>query len=206
MRTSKPISTISYNSQEFLVSKLDELVRNHKISDYMFINHFAEEDEKKNHIHLWIKPNTLLDTMKIQEFFRELDPEKPLKPKGCIDFRLGEIDDWILYNMHYEPYLASKGESRQFHYSRDDFVYCDEDTFDFNYNHALKGSEWAKRNQILEMLNDSMITPSDLILNGTIPLNMASQLNAFEYMKRRYPSLDRGSHKNHENNEFAQAE
>lgn len=197
MRTSKPIATISYNSQDFLVHQLDELIKNHKICDYMFINHFAEEDEKKNHIHLWIKPNTLLDTMDLQKHFTEINPSNPTKPFKCIDFRLSQVDDWILYNQHYEPYLASKGESRKFHYTRDDFVYNDEDTFDDLYNHAFKGSDWAKRNQILEALAQGQMNPTQLILNGTVPLNMASQLNSFKYMQTHY-GLDRGSHLNHE--------
>lgn len=197
MRTSKPIATISYNSQEFLVQQLDVLVKNHKICDYMFINHFAEEDEKKSHIHLWIKPNTLLDTMDLQHHFTELNPSNPTKPFKCIDFRFSDVDDWILYSQHFEPYLASKGESREYHYTRDDFVYNDEDTFDDLYNHAFKGSEWAKRNQILQALSEGQNNPISLILNGTVPLNMASQLNSFKYMQTHY-GLDRGGRPNHE--------
>ena len=198
MRTTKPISTISYNSQEFLFQKLDELIRNHKISDYMFIFHKAEEDEKKDHVHLWIKPNTLLDTMDIQAFLHEYDPTNPLKPLKCIDFRIThDTDEWILYNQHYGSYLASKGESREFHYSREDFCYHDEDTFDDLYLHAFKGSKWAKQNQILEQLTSGQITPVELINNGTIPLNMATQLNAYKYMQTHY-GLDRGGRDNHE--------
>ena len=197
MRTSKPIATISYNSQEFLVHQLEELIKKHKISDYMFINHFAEKDEKKNHIHLWIKPNTLLDTMDFQKHFIELDPQHPLKPFKCIDFRVSAVDDWILYCQHYKAYLASKGESREYHYTKDDFVYYDEDTFDELYNHAFKGSEWAQRNQVLQALKDGQADPTKLILNGTVPLNLASQLSAFKYMQNHY-GLDRGGRKNHE--------
>lgn len=198
MRTSKPIATISYNSQEFLVAKLEELVKNHKISDWMFINHFAEADEKKDHIHLWIKPNTLLDTMDLQKHFLELDLKNPTKPLKCIDFRLSQVDDFILYTQHYEPYLASKAESREYHYARDDFVYCDEDSFDDLYNHAFKGSDWAKRFQILQQLRENTIDPAALILNGTMPLNMAANLNAFKYLQSHYSGLDRGDHKGHE--------
>ena len=197
MRTSKPISTISYNSQEFLVTKLDELVKNHKICDYIFINHFAEEDESKNHIHLWIKPNTLLDTMDLQKFLTELNPAEPQKPFKCIDFRASSIDDWILYSQHFEPYLASKGECREFHYTKDDFIFCDEDSFNDLYNHAFKGSEWARRNQILQSLVEGSASPTSLILSGIVPLNMASQLNAFKYMQTHY-SLDRGGRDGHE--------
>lgn len=200
MRTSKPIATISYNTQEFLVNQLDALIRNHKISDYMFINHFAESDERKNHIHLWIKPNTLLDTMDLQKHFTELDPKKPTKPLKCIDFQISKVDDWILYNQHYAPYLASKGESREYHYTKDDFVYNDEDTFDDLYNHAFKGSEWAKSNQILEQLRTGQINPTQLILSGAVPLNMASQLSAFKYLQTHY-GLERGGRPNHEQDE-----
>ena len=197
MRTSKPISTISYNSQQFLLHQLDELVKNHRISDYMYICHFAESDERKSHIHLWIKPNTLLDTMDLQKFLTELNPENPAKPYKCIDFHQSNVDDWILYCQHFEPYLASKGESREFHYTKDDFIYNDEDTFEDLYNHAFKGSEWAKRNQTLQALAHGTMNPTELILNGTVPLNMASQLNAFKYMQSHF-GLDRGGRANHE--------
>lgn len=197
MRTSKPIATISYNSEQFLKERLNELMRNHKISDYIYIRHHAEEDEKKEHIHLWIKPNTLLDTMSLQEHFKELDMKNPTKPLKCIDFVTSKVDDWILYNQHYKPYLASKGESRKYHYTHDDFHYADEDTFEDLYNHAFKGSEWAKRNQILEALDKGQLNPTRLILNGTVPLNMASQLNAFKYMQTHY-GTNRGKHADHE--------
>lgn len=200
MRTSKPIATISYNTQEFLLYKLQELINNHKISDYMFINHFAEEDESKNHIHLWLKPNTLIDTMDLQKHFMEIDSNNPNKPLKCIDFRYSNIDDWILYSQHYNAYLASKGESREYHYTQDDFVYYDQDTFEYNYNHAFKGSEWAKRNQILEALTKGTNNPINLILNGTIPISMSTQLSSFMYMKTHY-GTDRGEYNNHETEE-----
>ena len=78
----------------------------------MFILHQPEEDEKKAHIHLYIEPNTLLDTMELQEFFTELDLNNPAKPLKCINFIQSKIDDWILYNSHNSAYLASKFETR----------------------------------------------------------------------------------------------
>lgn len=198
MRTSKPISTISYNSEEHLRMKLSELVRSHKISDWMYIYHLPEVDERKAHFHLWIKPNTLLDTMDLQKHFEEIDLSHPDKPLKCIDFKTSKTDDWILYSEHFVPYLASKGESREVVYSKSDFRFMDEDTFEDTYNHAHKGSDWAHRNQILESIRNNQISPQDLILNGTVPLNLASQLNALEYMKKHYGTLDRGGHDNHE--------
>ena len=198
MRTKKPIATISYNSIEFLEEHLNTLFEQKKISDYMFIKHFPEEDEKKEHIHLYIEPNTLIDTMELQEFFTELDLNNPCKPFKCINFVQSKIDDWILYNTHFKPYLASKFETRKYSYVKEDFHFLDEDTFDYNWNHAFRGSEWAKRNQMLESLTDGRISPVKLITNGTVPLNMASQLNAFEFLKRNENTTNRGSHNPHD--------
>lgn len=202
MRTSKPISTISYNTIPFLQSKLQELLRNHKICDYMFIQHSAEADEKKDHIHLWIKPNTLLDSMDIQEFLKELDPSKPDKPLKCMDFRFcHDTDDWILYSLHFPAYLASKCESREFTYVKDDFFFADEDTFDDLFMHAFKGSKWAQNNAIIQNLINDGLSPIELITSGVVPLNMATSLNAFFYLGTKYGGLNRGGRPNHEEEE-----
>ena len=120
MNTSKSISTISYNSEDFLLLKLKELYNNRMISDYMYILHSPEDDELKFHIHLWIQPNKKIDTVELQEMFKEVDPNNP-KPLGCIDFRKSDIDNWILYNQHFRPYLVSKLEDRKKYYQKEDF-------------------------------------------------------------------------------------
>lgn len=197
MRTAKPVSTISYNTPAYLKAKLEELVRNRKVSDYMFIEHMPESDETKKHIHLFIVPNTLIDTMDIQDFLKE-PVNNSNKPLGCIDFRKSQEDDWILYVEHYLPYLASKCQNREWVYEKEQFVYHDEDTFNRKYLHAHKASAWAQRNQILEMLKSDMLTPTDLINNGTIPLNLASQLNAYKYMQRHFGTkVDRDGGESH---------
>lgn len=192
------MSTISYNSKDFLVSKLNDLVSKHTISFYMAIYHFKEEDEAKDHIHLYIQPNKIIDSMDLQDYLKEIDINKPDKPLGCIDFRKSDADEWILYDQHYAPYLASKFESRQYTYCKEDFFTSDNLTFDDLYHHAFYGSKWAQRNQILNAIRDSNNNPVNLINNGTIPLNMASQLNAYKYMQAHYGVLDRGYHENHE--------
>lgn len=183
MRTSKPISTISYNTQPFLELKLEELLGRSLISDYMYIYHKAEKDEKKNHIHLWIKPNKLIDTMALQSHFTELvvGQKKPLK---CIDFRSSKVDDWILYNQHYQPYLWSKGEKREFTYSKKDFHYADEDTFEYNYVHAFKASDWANRGNILKEIAKGDVKPFDMLVLQRIPLERASNLSAMMFLKQ----------------------
>lgn len=198
MRTSKPISTISYNTKSFLKMKLDELVSSHKISDYMFIVHTAEEDELKDHIHLFIQPNTLLDTMDLQDHFKELDPKNPDKPFGCINFQYSERDDWILYCEHNPVYLQMKGQSREFIYSKEDFVFCDINTFERNYIHALKGSKFAedcKQLSVLKNLLNGEVSPYDVFLNNMIPLNKASSISSLFNLQGLY--LDRNGGKTH---------
>lgn len=47
MRTSKPISTISYNTIDFLERRLKELTDKHIISNYMFINIMQKKMKQK---------------------------------------------------------------------------------------------------------------------------------------------------------------
>ena len=86
MKTSLPCSTISYNSAEYLVKKLNRMIDEGTLSFYSFIYHFAEEDEKKDHIHLYIVPNGLQDTDKIREDLLELT-NKEEKGLGTLPFR-----------------------------------------------------------------------------------------------------------------------
>lgn len=195
MRTSKPIATISYNTEEYLIYKLHELIKAHKISDYYFIKHKKEKDESKDHIHLWLKPNTLIDTMDLQDHFKEPDPNNPLKPLGCIDFKSSKLDDFILYGLHLEAYLRFKGESREFHYLKTDFRYYDSDTFEDAFNHAIKGSDFAKRFQLIQMLQDETVDPVDLINSGLVSFNQSGQVLSYQRLKNE--SLFRNGRKTH---------
>ena len=71
MNTRSPISTISYNTVDFLKLKLDELIASKTISFYMFIKHEPEIDDLKPHIHLYIEPNRQLDTMVLTDYLKE---------------------------------------------------------------------------------------------------------------------------------------
>ena len=53
MKTKREISTISYNTVDFLVMTLNQLIKDHVISYWMFISHLPDEDEKK-HITMFI--------------------------------------------------------------------------------------------------------------------------------------------------------
>lgn len=193
MQTSKPISTISYNSIEFLEDKLNELVRNRTISAWFFMFHKAEKDERKDHFHVWMKPNKKLDTMALQDHFKEPVLGSP-KPLGCIDFDSSKIDDAVLYFAHYKPYLAWKGQSREFHYDWNEFHVSDADFMDNAIYHALHCSEFAERLRIMQAL-DSAPEPAKLISSGMIPLQMATQVRA--YLQMQDDELERNGRKTH---------
>ena len=95
MQTSKTISNISYNTIPFLRCKLDHLKDHGIIEFWAFIKHFPEFDKdnlanKKDHIHLLIRPNKRLNTMMLGKEFYEPDPKNDL-PLKC-------TDDWRIVN------------------------------------------------------------------------------------------------------------
>lgn len=200
MKTQKPISTISYNSFNFLLNTLNRLFESHVIEDYFFIFHKAETGEK-DHYHVWLKPNRQVDTMFLREEFIEPDlvhPDK--KPLGVIPFEKSKTEDAILYFQHYKPYLTWKHQSREYHYKKTDFVFCDEDSFENMYYLAFHCSEFAERMVLTEQLRDNQDDLTKLIDNGSIPLSMACSLNAYKNMKMDYEikdKLNRNGRKGH---------
>lgn len=125
MKTSKPISTISYNSTEFLAIKLTELYEAGKISFWAFVDHKPEDDEAglKPHKHVYIEPSALLQTDDIKTFL--IEPQTGSKPLGVLGFVSSNFDNWYMYALHDKAYLASKGQSRTFTYTHDDLLTSD---------------------------------------------------------------------------------
>ena len=105
--TSKPITTISYNTEAFLIDRLERLFKDQSIDDYRVIMHEGEDGDK-DHFHVWISPNRRIDTMQLQENFKEIypDPTKT-KPLGVLPFRSGDRFHWIMYVLHDPDYLKS---------------------------------------------------------------------------------------------------
>ena len=167
MRTSKPFSTISYNTDKFLKAMLDELIAKRKIEFYAFIEHLPEDDETKAHKHLLIVPNGAIDTDQVQEYLTELDPEKPDKPLGCIMFRSSKFGDWYLYVLHDTGYLAQKGQSRTFHYKPDEITVSDKDYFN-ELRHTIDYTPYNRFMQIRQFAEDGLAF-AELVAMGIIP-------------------------------------
>lgn len=102
--TTKPITTISYNTEAFLKRKLQELFDSKKITDFRYIYHHGEDGDK-DHYHVFMEPNRRLDTAELLDEFKEVDPNKD-KPLGVLPFRTNsKRDHWIMYVIHDPAYL-----------------------------------------------------------------------------------------------------
>lgn len=177
MKTTKPFSTISYNSPAFLKLTLDGLVAKRLISFYAFVQHFKEEDEKKDHIHLIIFPNGQIQTDQVTDLLQELDPSNPLKPLGVMPWHSSKWADWYLYSCHDTAYLASKGQSRQHHYEEKDFASSDEDYL-HELVHTIDRTKYAKTVEFVQKVKDGA-SLMHLLETGQIP---APQFRQWEAM------------------------
>lgn len=168
LRTSKPIATISYNSVDYLTTKLDDLIRSKKIAFYAFVKHFAETDEKKDHIHLFMMPNGILNTDELDDYFIEIDKENPTKPLNCMPIRSSKFADWYLYSKHDKCYLLSKGSKRDYHYEQSDFITSDENCLN-EYIHTIDYSKINRTQSIIDAQNAGY-TWETFVLSGQVPI------------------------------------
>lgn len=126
-KTTKPISSISYNTTPFLIDTLNTLIICKVIQYYEFIEHLPDIDDKKAHKHLYIIPNKSLDLGAFGDYFIEKDPtnDKPLK---CMPFRLTtKYGDWYWYGLHDKDYLRAKQLERHTFYIDTDIYTSDLD-------------------------------------------------------------------------------
>lgn len=177
MRTTKPIATISFNSASYLKLKLDELKKAKIISVYHFIEHLPEDDEagKKRHIHLYIEPSKLIQTDDLAEHFLEFDAEKPDKPKRCLLFRTSKFGDWYMYAIHDKAYLASKGQSRRYHYGYDDVVTSDADEL-YRAFREIDLSHLTPLREIMQAVENGL-SFSEYLKKGRVPIQ---QIHAYQ--------------------------
>lgn len=170
MRTSKAIATISFNTPAFLRQKLEELQKAGRLSFWAFITHKPEDDEggKKEHIHLYVEPSKMIQTDDLKAELKELDPSNPSKPRGCISWNSSKFDPWYLYALHDKRYLASKSQSRKFHYLHDDISTSDPDDLQFKARSIdLVGlSPYAD----MEDAQSQGVTWAEYFHRGTVPL------------------------------------
>lgn len=181
MRTTKPISTISYNTESFLLSTLKRLKQNGIIEFWVFIKHIGEPPEfgdnvrEKDHVHLHLIPSKLIQTTDLDEYFIELVPGEKLPRKTHL-WVSSKWGDWYLYSLHDPAYLASKGEKRKYHYKYSDMVSSDDDTL---YEKS-KSIDMMKFTPYARMINahSEGLTFGEFFKRGGVPIQ---QVAAFQH-------------------------
>lgn len=168
--TAKTLSTITYNTREFLERKLNELIDAHIIETYRAILHDQDiltstGELKKLHWHVWIKPNKRIDTMKLAEEFIEVDPnnDKPLKSRG---FQKSDPLHWLRYTIHDPTYLALHGDDNdgRHEYQLGDYLTNDPEGLEDDYLRSEIVCQPDKKQQ-RDLLADHIIS-SDMIITG----------------------------------------
>lgn len=190
MKTSKPFSTITWNNEGFLKSKLERLVQKRVIYAWAFIRHLKEEDETKDHYHVIFFPNGKTDTEQVLKELEEmafdedgaLAPIRPLPPKPS------KFADWFLYCKHDTAYLLTKDQTRKYHYTDKDFHVSNQDFF-IEEIHQIDMSKYKRQADIARRILEDGVTPSELVASGSINI---AQYNAWS----KFYDLTAGTYRN----------
>ena len=188
MNTQFPLSTISWNSEGFLRSKLNDLLGN-VISFWGYIEHIGEDDEagKKNHFHVFLEPCKRLQTIALRSEFMELDINRPDKPILPLDFHKSKFGDWWWYNQHDSNYLACKCEMRKYHYDPSAFVWSD----DAEANFRIKQADISEVMPIRKLVKgvEAGMSFGDMCVNGWFPVQqIRCYAEAYRYVVAHLPS------------------
>lgn len=180
MITKKPISTISYNSKDFLLNVLNEHLKAHNIEFFMCIFHKGEGGDK-DHFHVYIEPSHKIDTMKLQDDTCEFVPGVEL-PLRCVMFRYSKLDEWVWYNIHNEQYLKSKFEVKEYTYSTDDIFTCKalDDEKQQRIYCAMHSSKVSRELNIQYALSD--MSSNELAFRGFLQPREAFYYKVFDEM------------------------
>lgn len=196
MITSKRISTISYNTHDFLVSTLEDLVESHVIEFWAFISHLPEPKdefgvaETKQHFHLFLIPSKKIDTDLLKKSFIEPDLNNPLQPpRTVIWFETSVFGDWYMYGLHDIDYLETKGESRYYHYTFDDIETSSIDRL-MHLIHTSDMNKWKRQGSFRRACLSST-SFDELVYNGFVPFD---KIIAY---KSVYHSIKNHSHRLH---------
>ncbi len=188
MRTSSPISTISYNTDMFLIKTLNSLVDERYVDFWAFIQHLPEDDCKSPHKHLYIVPAKLLDSAIFNDRLEEpdlLNPDKP--PLGCKWFQSSKFINWYLYVLHDVEYLASIGQVRKYHYEKSS-IFCNDIDY-MNECYARADVSKYKRMTNFQELISSGVSFRELVKNGHVPIQQIIQWRK-AYNLLRYGKMD----------------
>lgn len=199
MNTIKPFSSIWYGSPDFLKMKLDLLVKSRVLLFYAFIKHHAEEDEKKDHIHVYMVPDGRIDTDVIMNEIIEYDLINVL-PIKLLPIKSSKFREWYLYSTHNITYLLSLGQNRKYTYSKDDIITNEPDYLLEEIHHM----DMSKINKIdiVRRAAERGVDFAQLVSDGQIPIQLIGQYQkAYDIIRSHSIRTNRGIYSDHEGEE-----
>lgn len=201
-KTTRPLSTISYNTFDFLKGKLEDLEKRGDIDFWCFIKHFGETNEdgskEKLHYHVYIVPATSLDRRQLRQEFIQFYKNESL-PRGFMPMQPSNWQDWYLYGLHDREYLQAKGQSREYSYSDQDMVRSD-DTYYWDAVHRIDRTRINPLGEVVRAAQ-SGITFAEFITSHQLSLlQVRSAQFVFQQVQggAAFRSLDRAGRHNHE--------
>lgn len=138
-KTSKPQSTISYNTDRFLKKTLNQLVNEGIVSYWFYINHKPDTDDKMAHIHLRVELRKPTDMIEFEKLFIQHIRDKKHKTTKTRSFQYSDCNNWFMYAVHNPDYLRYKKMTRNYQYTLSDIKSNDKDECEYRYKIAL---EW----------------------------------------------------------------
>ena len=105
----------------------------------------------------------------------EYDPTHPEKPLGCVGVKSSKFYDWYMYSIHDVDYLSSKGQSRKYHYRREEVACSDTDYLNEEI-HQMDMSKLSKVKALNEAIRKN-VPFEELLMRGQIPVQ---QVYAFQ--------------------------
>lgn len=183
--TAKPMSTISYNSIEFVERKMTELFDAQIVEDYRFIKHIGEDGDK-DHIHMIIYPNKRIDTAKLREEFKEVIATEE-KPLGCMPFRSSKPEHWLMYVLHDSLYLQSHNadsEDGKIEYSLEEIKTPFPEQLERDYKKAIQLRQ-TEQQKVIDALAQGL-TGTDIIYSMNINAHLVTAIK--KLVKEEYIS------------------
>lgn len=118
MRTNKHISNIAYHREPVFAAFANTLRKADRIGPCLWVAHKAEGNEKKDHLHILLVGGVkTYNTDGLSALFGWDEIDGKMASVTPLWKPTKNLSDWLLYGVHDERYLLTKGEDRQHSYS-----------------------------------------------------------------------------------------
>lgn len=191
-KTSKPLSTVTWNSEQFLVNRLNDLMKNGVISYWCYVLHKAEKSEGKDHIHLYFEPRKMVDPVDFRSYLCEVDIANPSKPIMPSRIQPSKGNHWVAYCRHDPVYIKkyTKEGIKEYEYSKDAFKSSDDILFEQQWEEGSALCYDENAELVKTIVEDGAISALQNGLIGLRDFACADRLEDKAKRQRRQTTVD----------------